>query len=506
MSIPIGVSLQEGQSTGLSPFVEASKYGIALLMERERGIPNKPLRVTSLQEDRKRFGGVSNDKFGAYVTRNLFKNAANFGAVVYGVRVLDVTGSTVASGNFTNGAGTPVTIFKVWAGQTGYKDPGTWANCTSYSAGEGVKVRVFPKGHVNGIVDKYLFEVYYKNRVVESWSASTWNELITSVNDRSYYCFLEPVTLTGDITDIQSVHLSGGTYAAPDEADFYPVPDEENPTGLAVLDNVDIQMVAVTEHFTVDMAQEGRDYCNNHPNRPVYVYNLPYVSTSTVVETFANALQTDLTDCSAGYNFWVQTSDENGGYIWAPSIGVVLGAGYVRVPGLNRDYIHFPPAGLDSVFADVKDISPNNVSIDTATQWVKRFSTNVAIYRPGKGFFLWSSRTNSTNSLYQSVHIRRVTSLYRSTLEDSLLWAVQKPLTPELKRQIYVSVYSYFLGEYGKGALENSIPFDQACVISVTQDELDRKTLRIVIDIILTECTESVRIELNRNDNSLIAA
>lgn len=504
MSVPIGVSVTEGVSTGISPFQEASKYNIGLLMERERGIPNRPTRVFSLQEDRKVFGGESADKFGAYVTRHLFKNAQNFGAVLWGVRIVGASGNTAASGLFTDGAGTPHTIFTVWAGQTGYKDPGTWANSTSYAAGEGVKVRCFPKGHANGLVDKYLFEVYYQNRLVESWEADSWNDLITQVNDRSYYVYLQPGDLTKNITDIQQVHLTGGTYSAPVEADFYPEPDESAPTGLAVLDNVDVQIIANTEFHTVEMAQQGRDYANGHPKRPIYVYNLPYASTTSVVETFADDLQTDLTDCSAGYNFWVRTGDGNGGFIWTPSIGVVIGAGYVRVPGMNRDYIHYPPAGVESAFVDVQDISPNNVGIDLSTLWVKRYSTNVAIYRRGKGFFLWSSRTNSTNSLYQSVHIRRITSYYKTTLEDNLLWAVQKPLTPELKRAIYVSIYNYFLTEYGKGALERSIPFDQACQIAVTQDPIDRKLARVTVDVIYTECTEAVRIELNRNDNSLI--
>jgi hypothetical protein len=504
MSTPIGVTVQEGVSTGLTPFQEVAKYNVGLIMERERGIPNVPVKVLSLQDDRKRFGGLNSAMFGPYVARHLFKNAQNYGAVVYGVRVLDTDNSDTASGLFTDGAGSPTTIFTAYAGQSGYKDPGTWANSTSYSAGEGLKVRGFPIGHTNGIVDKYLFEVFYKNKLVESWEAVTWAELIASVNDRSAFVYLEAGDLTKDITDIQQVHLSGGTYAAPVESDFYPVPDETSPTGLAIFDNVDVQIIICAEHHTVDMATQGRDYANGHQNRPIYVYNLPYFSTSTEVETFAAALQTDNTDCSAGYNFWVKTSDEAGGFVWTPSVGVIVGAGYVRVPGLNRDFIHYPPGGVESAFVDVVDINPNNLTEALMTQWVKRYSTNVAVYKQGKGFFLFTSRTNSTNSLYQSVHIRRLTSYYKRTLELNLLWAVQKPVTPQLKREMYVSIYQYFLGEYGRGALEGSIPFDQACVINVEQDTQDRKILKVIIDVILTECAESIRIELNRNDNSLI--
>jgi hypothetical protein len=493
---PLGVSVIEGVSAGLTPFTSSSKYNIGLLFERERGIAFKPARVLSLQDDRKVFGGLSNNKFGAYITRHIFKNAQNFGAIVYGVRVIDVANSVTASGMFTDGALPVANIFKVWAGQGGLKDMGTWAN--------GLTVKCFPKNHINGVVNKYLFQVTYQGAQVESWEAATWQELITAVNDRSGYVMLEPIDLTKTITDIQTVILSGGVYAKPTDAMYLPVPSETTPTGLACLDSTDIQMVSICEVQTLATAQAGKAYCNAHTNKPLFVYSLPFESTTTIVESFANAMQTATADCSAGYNFWVKTSDEQGGYVWTPSVGVILGAGFIRVAGLNRDLIHFPPAGVESAFIDVVDVSPNALSNTLATLWVKRFSTNVAIYRTGKGFFLWSSRTNSTNNLYQSIHTRRVVSYYVRQLETNLLWVIQKPTTPELKRQAYVSIYSYFLSEYGNGALEQSIPFEQACVISVTQDVNDRKNLLITIDIILTECTESVRINLNRNDNSLV--
>jgi hypothetical protein len=82
-------------------------------------------------------------------------------------------------------------------------------------------------------------------------------------------------------------------------------------------------------------------------------------------------------------------------------------------------------------------------------------------------------------------------------------WVIQKPITPELQREVYASLYNYFLGEYGNGAIEQSIPFEKACIISVEQNKIDRKILNVAISIILTECSESVNIQLNRNDNSL---
>ena len=502
-SRPIGVTINEGVSSGLTPFQETSKHNIGLLMERLRGVPNIAKEVQSLQDDRKVFGGLSNEMYGAYVTRHIFKNSGSFGASVWGIRILDEENSATAMASFTDGASTPNTIFNVYAGQEGHKDPGNWAN-GSAGTEEGVRVRCFPKGHINGVVDKYMFQIFYNGKNVENWESDTWAGLIGLINSLSFYVYLVPEDLNLDITDIQELYLTGGVYAPPTEAMFLPVEDESEPKGFAAFNDTDVQIISCTEQFSVNMALAGRDYCSLHYNKPLYVYNLPYLSPTSLVESYADALQSGTPNFSAAYNFWVKTSNEEGSQVWVPSLGVILGAGFIRVPETNRGYIHYPPAGIESIFTDVTDIAPRSLNNATLTTWVKRFTTNVAVFRRGKGFFLYSSRTNSTNPLYHSIHVRRQTSLYAKTLEENLLWVIQKPVSPELAREAYVSILSYFRDEYGKGALERSIPFEEACIITTHTDPQDRKTLVIIVDIILTEATEAVRIELNRNDGSLI--
>jgi hypothetical protein len=606
-NIPIGVSVQEGIAAGISSFQSASKHNVGLLMERERGIPNKPIRVTSLQEDRVRFGGIKANQYGAYVTRHLFKNVSTFGAILYGVRVLDSSSTTASvivtdgapdnqdwnvvssaispltyqkkiftpinfaigdtftlsvgssSETYTVSAGdtaldivtalklaidlevagsnpdwsgysysidplgkleithltlntlVPITgsttnggannIMTLYAAQEGVDDPGDWAN-------DVLKVRIYPAGQATGLPDQILLEVIYKNRRVESWSGTQWTDIINQINQRSLYLRGTPAMGGNAITiyDILEFTLTGGTYVAPVEADFYPVPDDSNPLGLAIFDNVDVQIVAVTEHFSLTMAQEGYTWAVNISSRPMYIHNLPYQSNTVVVEQFATTLQNTLESCTALYNFWCKTSDEANGSVWVPALGVIIGAGYIKVPGLNRDFIHTPPAGIESAFSDVQDIYPRDLSKEVQTLWVKRYSSNIAIFKSGRGFFLFSSRTTSTNLLFQSIHIRRQTSYYARVLEDSLLWLIQKPATPENKRRAYVEIYNFMLNEYNNGALEGSVSFSEACQIDIQQDPSDRKFLRIVIDWIPTEAVESVRVELNRNDGILITS
>jgi hypothetical protein len=509
----IGISTFEGISSGATQFLgNTPLYNTGLLFARERGISNKPVLISSLSEDRLKFGEVSPTAYGAYIVRNLFKNAGAYGATVYGVRILDEANSTAAFGFLTDGnVGSPVNILKVFAGQTGNKDKGTWANCSSSVTPEGVYCEFLPKDHVNGTKNAYTVRVYYKQVLRETWVGATWASLTTTVNESSSYIYVEPQTAATQqgntppavITGVSKVILTGGTYTAPTEAMFYAGGDSLAPLGLNCFNTVDIQMLAVCEHTSLTMNTKGIEYANAHPKKPIFVGCLPYQSNTTTVESFATALQKDTTQCSALYNFWVKTNDENSGTIWVPAMGVIIGAGYIRIPSANSNLIHFPPGGIDSAFTDVIDVTPSTLDVTTETTWVKRYSINIARYLANTGWFLFSSRTTSVNLLYQSVHIRRMTSKYSAVLESNMLKYVQKPVTNEIQREIYTALLTYFRNEWTLGALNNTIPFDKACVINIAPDVSDPKQLNVTLDLIYTECIESIRINLNRNDFSL---
>lgn len=604
----IGISVQEGVASGVTPFIEVSKHNIGLLMERERGIPNLAVPVTSLQQDRLKFGGVQADKYGAYVSRHIFNNAGSFGAIVYGVRILGAT-SMAASGLFTDGApsdqtltktnvtpsgpgtsavdnftpanvstgdqfkvtsgadvltytalagdgvaevvlglkalidaqvtaanaawtiatwtlgagnafiqstmvavntpnpvtastvnGSATTLATIYAGQGGQQDPGTWGN--------NLVCKAYPMNDPAGRKGLFLLEVYYKGKLAESWAASTWAGVIASVNEFSNYITMQAGSTTAVIESIQTITLAGGTYVAPVEADF--IGDVTAVTGLHALDGVDVQLIANSEFHTTTMAQAALTYVLTRKDC-MYVANLPYLATSTTVGSFATALQTASVDASyiAGYNCWVKTSDENNNFIWTPSIGCVLGAGYIRVPNLYSDKIYMPPAGVDATFNDVVDITPNPISTATLNDYTRNQTVNSVVFKKGKGFYIATSRTYSTDPNFMSVHIRRQTNFYVKTLKDNLDWAAQKPNTPDLKRQMMVSVITFFRQEYNDGGLEKTVDFDTACQVisdkSNNPPTQDRKLLNIDIQWIPTECAEAIQINLNRNDGILIA-
>lgn len=190
-----------------------------------------------------------------------------------------------------------------------------------------------------------------------------------------------------------------------------------------------------------------------------------------------------------------------------PVMGPVLGAGFIRTPYLQGDFIHIPPAGIDSLFNNVIEMIPQRLSQTVINKLVQQFSCNIIQYVENTGYYIGSSRTYSTNDLYKSIHVRLQTSYYVRSLNSKMRFLEQKPNTPELKREALVEARNFFKTEYDNGALERSVDFDTAyqgiCDKSNNPSTQDRKLLNIDILWIPTECTESVHISLLRNDSVL---
>lgn len=297
-----------------------------------------------------------------------------------------------------------------------------------------------------------------------------------------------------------------GTYVAPTESDFYARATDEGNFGLALLKPDDVQIISNTEFHTKSMAIEGAAYAGSID--VLYVANLPENANITTVQDFSASLQSGSVSHLAMYHGWVKTivDDVNSGFV--PMLGCVLGAGYITATALQGDFIHIPPAGVDATFTDISEVKNGKLSQQEIDLYVQTYTVNVVKYQVGLGYFLISSRTASSNSLYHSIHIRLQTAFYKRTLRQNFNWVLQKPNTPELKRSIFSACYSYFKTEYANGALENSVDFTTACNIIIdgrnNPTSQDRKLLNLDIDWIPTEATEAFRISLNRNDGQLL--
>lgn len=170
----VGLNVKEGVVSGLTPFQEPAKRNIGLIMERERGVENVATRIVSLTEDRLIFGGVQANKYGAIVTRNMFKNAQGYPVTMYGVRVVGA-GSAASTGSVMLPGATVSAILDVTAGRRGTPDKGTW--------GDDIDVYFYSKGFK--VLNQWTLEVYYKGRFRETYSAKTVAEIQASVNSSS---------------------------------------------------------------------------------------------------------------------------------------------------------------------------------------------------------------------------------------------------------------------------------------------------------------------------------
>lgn len=599
MKYPIGVSSQEGVSSGATPFLEDDRYTIGLAMSRERGVPNKAILISSLQEDKKKFGGHKTGMYGSHVVEDLFNNVGSFGARYYGIRVVDATSLAASTGAVTYDSGVPVinntlviahgaaikavryvtfstpsvadaltingvthtvtdaspyaiasafavalnqdatfaasysaealgailvitakavntavtlvtsvvaadddgvSLFtSVKAAQNGFEDPGTWGN--------DLQIVVYPFGVFQN--DVFAVEVYYKGERVELYTGTKMGDVVSLINGNSEYVMINGYNAGHAPVTTLTKLLSGGTYVAPaNEAAFYPVESDSAPISLGALAGLQVSLVACTEYFTNTMAATLLTFART--NRKIAIVVPPYLANTATLTGFATLLQTASTVSRhiCVYNFWGEKSDGAGGWLWVPAIGAVLGAGWLRVPQMNFDQIHFAPAGVDSVVLGYKNVSPANLSQATIDDLITNKSINVTKTIPGTGTFLLSSRTMSTNPLYHSAHISRLTNYLLISLEKNFLKILQKPNTPETRAQVIGEVTQIFKTLYDDGALERSVPFEKAfqCICDTSNNPLggDRKQLIVDINWIPSECIEAVRFRLNRNDGSLI--
>lgn len=561
----VGLTISEGVANGATAFKELSKRNIGLLGQFVRGAGFNPVKITSMEDFNTTFGGQSSSFFGPGIVKSIFDEAKNAPVTLYLARVVS-DDSVVASGDAELSDDATMTVS---AGYKGKDDPGTWANgitvsLYSYSSRvrnmftlivqygdnqeqynyatlseiqkavnkvskyvtiefskeieklvfasvQGTITATTASNEVTGVSSHFTTELsigsvlYDTNKNIIGTVASITSDTKLTLTSRAM-ASVDSASVNKRDDKVYTATLSGGADGEVEESDFYPVESTTNPKGLACFDGYDVQIIATTEFHSLSMAKVLNQYLNKRKN-PIGVINLPLNADEGTAELYAMELQTEGTSFLASYMGWAKVPDENGNAMVIPVIGPVLGAAYVRTPYLQGDFIHIPPGGIDSLFENVLGMIPERLSQSTINKLVQQLSCNIIQYVENTGYYVGSSRTYSTNSLYTSVHIRMQTSYYLRALNSKMRFLEQKPNTPELKREALVELQTFFKTEYDNGALERSISFDEAyqgiCDQTNNPATQDRKLINIDVYWIPTECTESVHISLQRNDGIL---
>lgn len=562
----VGLTIVEGVASGASAYKEPSKRNIGLLGQFIRGAGFSPVKITNMEDFNAIFGGQSSSFFGPAIVKSIFDEAGNAPVTLYLARVVG-SGSVVANGAGNLSGDATMTVN---AGYKGKDDPGAWANgitVSLYSYGsrvkdmftliiqygdnqeqynyatlseiqttvnkvskyitiefskeieklvfktvEGTVTATTSSNEVNGTGTKFTTDLVVGNvlydgnkKIVGTIAAISSDTKLTLTSRALTDVSSDSITKRDD--QVYTATLAGGVDGEVQESDFYPIVSTTDPKGLACFDGYDIQILACTEFHSLSMAKVLNEYLKERKN-PIGVINLPLNADEGVAELYAIELQTNQTSFLAGaYMGWCKVPDKNGNASLIPAIGPILGAAYIRTPYLQGDFIHIPPGGIDSLFNNVLEVIPARLPQSSINRMVQQFSCNIIQYVENVGYYVGSSRTYSTNSLYSSIHSRMQTSYYLRALNSKMRFLEQKPNTPELKREALVSLNQFFKAEYDNGALERSVPFDKAyqgiCDRSNNPVTQDRKILNIDVLWIPTECTESVRIALQRNDGIL---
>lgn len=561
----VGLSIVEGVANGASAQKDPSKRNIGLLGQFIRGAAFTPTKITSKEDFNTIFGGQSASFFGPGIVKSIFDEAGNASVTLYLARVVG-SGSVVANGvgNLTNGAtmnvnagykgvddpgawanGIEVSLYSFSSRTRGmftlivkYGDKQEQYNYAtlaeiqtavnkvskyvtvefsqeidqlSFKSLTGTFTSTTSSNEVTGVSTKFKTElavgdvIYTSSKTVLGTVASITSDTKLTLTSKALSALQGSATKRDD--KVWTATLAGGIDGNVTEDDFKPVESATNPKGLACFNGYDVQIIACTEFHSLSMAKVLNEYLKERKS-PIGVINLPLNADEGTAELYADELQTSGVSYLAGaYMGWVKIPDDDGNAMLIPAIGPVLGAAYIRTPYLQGDFIHIPPGGTDSLFNNVLEVIPARLEQSTINKLVQQLSCNIIQYAENTGYYVGSSRTYSTNDLYCSIHIRLQTSYYVRALNSVMRFAEQKPNTPELKREMLVKLRQYFKEEYDNGALERSEDFDTVyqgiCDKSNNPTGQDRKLINVDVLWIPTECTESIRLSLQRNDGVL---
>lgn len=124
MALNVGVNVLEVDGRA-SPSIQAAATSVAAFLgPAERGVPNRPVRVTDLQQFRDRFGSFIPNGLLAYAVTGFFLNG---GREAFINRIMG-TGSSAANLTLADRAAAPAGALRVTAGYRGQEDPGPWGN------------------------------------------------------------------------------------------------------------------------------------------------------------------------------------------------------------------------------------------------------------------------------------------------------------------------------------------------------------------------------------------
>lgn len=282
MALNIGVNVVEVDGRS-SPTIQAAPTSVAAFLGlTERGVPNRPISVTSLQQFRNAFGNYRSDGYLAYAVEGFFLNS---GQQAYINRVVG-SGSIAASVTLNDREATAAPALTITAGSRGFENPGIWPNNRLF-----IDVRDDPRGSTQlqadvavGATSAQLqslngFQVGSVVRFVDG--ANTFYCKITTINAASKTIGWDGSNPVGTVLNHTSAQVTSAEFrlivyyqAAPPTGDFAVV--EVWPNLSMEADSADYVVNTINQQFTGSLYITVADVSAGSPigqKNPIIVSN-----------------------------------------------------------------------------------------------------------------------------------------------------------------------------------------------------------------------------------------
>jgi len=479
----IGINLVEvdGRAT---PSIQGASTSVAGFLARtHRGVPGAVRTVTNFTEFVEYFGGYKSDAFGAYAIKGFFDNG---GALAYVARIVKEDVATAATVAVASNPGLVVT-----AAYRGHADPGVWGN--------GLRVQTTVNPASNGDPSTWNLIVEYNGKVVETLDHLPHSPASAfKVNDEysgSRYIKLDyppglaavlaskdagtpeippiiadpdadpPVEGVDGVPAVPpkpiSVALAGGTEDG--------LNTEALVGGQAIVmlnagtfDTYDVQLLACPECTQKAVLDAGTTYCAGRGDC-IYIAAAPD-GDYTATKAFGASVRAQNV-YGAVYFPFISVNDPLGTTRYIPPIGHVMGV-YARTD--RERGVWKAPAGVNATVRGVLEVK-YQISDTKHTLLVKEGGVNAVRYLAGQGVIVDSSRTLSSNPLWQYVNVRLLFNFVKSSLKNGLRWVVQEPNDEHLWNKVkHNSVVPFLNDLWRRGAFG---PGERADVYSVKIDK-----------------------------------
>jgi len=523
--VPSGVRAIAGVSTADTAFVDSFR----------RGPMNRAVRITSLADFQRVFGGIDPTSEASYAIQQYFLNG---GSVAWVVRV--ARDPQPAAAGLTLRGGSPLQdTLRAQAA-----NPGTWGNAVQVAVVPGSTADRFNLV-VREIVMANGQPVLGSNGLPQVTNSETHRNLsmdqtnaryaVTAVGADSQLVELSdrglgslpvttPLTARGDVPDSAFRNLTGGTDAAPpDGAALRGDPDTR--TGMYALDRIDpfvFNVLCLPAAATLDQASanldtpnlravvsEAETYCAG--KRAFLIVDVPaFVNTQVEMNTWI-ATNSGIRHPNAAVYFprlLVPDPASEGRSRDVAASGTLAGV-FARIDATSG--VWKAPAGTD---ATLRNATLAVTLTDGENGALNPLGVNALRNFPIFGNISWGARTlvgaDQQASEWKYIPVRRSALFIETSLEQGLKWVVFEPNDEPLWAQIRLNVGAFMHNLFRQSAFQGTTPaqayFVKCDAETTTQNDIDRGIVNVLVGFAPLKPAEFVVIRIEQMAGQVQAA